>query len=383
VTLPSKPPQQTHFLKRHGLKLGASALIAVGLVTTLQKSGLKIVPSGVSFADVKWWTLPVYFVTLLAMTYFRATRWRFLLRAVVDVPARRILVVSWVGFAAIFLMPFRIGEFVRPYMLAADGSGRGKDGKPLTISVSMATGSVVAERIVDGLYLSLVLAIALLLVPTVHPLPKTVVGLDVSVEQVRIYGFTMLGIFTIAFIVIAVFYFARVWAHKATLAVFGLISRPLGEKLARIAEKLADGLHFLGRGRDALPFVLETSAYWFFNALGMWILAWGCGVVHADGTGITFPETCTLMGMLGVTVLIPGPPGAVGLFQTGIYAGMTMYFPTSVVVSAGAAYVFLLYLIQTFWTLGAGAGCMIFDRGASRALRAAETQAEAPAEGAA
>jgi len=114
VTLPSKPPQQTHFLKRHGLKLGASALIAVGLVTTLQKSGLKIVPSGVSFADVKWWTLPVYFVTLLAMTYFRATRWRFLLRAVVDVPARRILVVSWVGFAAIFLMPFRIGEFVRP-----------------------------------------------------------------------------------------------------------------------------------------------------------------------------------------------------------------------------------------------------------------------------
>ena len=87
----------------------------------------------------------------------------------------------------------------------------------------------------------------------------------------------------------------------------------------------------------------------------MWILAWGCGVVHADGSGITFGEACALMGMLGCTILIPGPPGLLGVFQAGIYAGMTMYFPREVVTGGGSAYVFLLYVIQLAWTIiGAG-----------------------------
>ena len=46
------------------------------------------------------------------------------------------------------------------------------------------------------------------------------------------------------------------------------------------------------------------------------------------------------MGLLGVTILVPGPPGLLGVFQLGIYAGMTMYYPTWVVTGPGAAYVF-------------------------------------------
>ncbi len=52
------------------------------------------------------------------------------------------------------------------------------------------------------------------------------------------------------------------------------------------------------------------------------------------------------MGMLGCAILIPGPPGMLGVFQAGIYAGMTMYFPTAIVKGPGAAYVFLMYASQ-------------------------------------
>ena len=77
--------------------------------------------------------------------------------------------------------------------------------------------------------------------------------------------------------------------------------------------------------------------------------------MHADGSAITFGEACALMGMLGCTILIPGPPGLLGVFQAGIYAGMTMYFPREVVTGGGSAYVFLLYVIQLAWTIiGAG-----------------------------
>jgi hypothetical protein len=363
------PPPQAPFLRRHAGKFLASALIGIGLVAMLQKSGLKILPTGVSFATIRWWTLPIYVVTLTGMNFFRATRWRFLLRKVVDVPLRRLVIVSWIGFAAILLMPFRLGEFVRPYMLRSGGKAPGRDGQMQTISLTMATGSVVAERVADLAYLSIVLAIALIFVPTVQPLPMSIVGLDVPLERVRQAGFGMLGLSAIAVTVIAVYYFAREWARRATLAVFGLVSRPLGEKLASMAEKFADGLHFLGHIGDAIPFLLETTAYWFLNVLGMWILAWGCNVVHADGTAITLAESCSLMGLLGVTILVPGPPGLLGVFQLGIYAGMTMYYPESIVIQAGAAYVFLLYATQFIWTLVAGGGCLLLERNSVQTLK--------------
>ena len=371
VTPPPLSTKGPGFLSRHKGKLIASAIITVSIWLMMRKGGLALVPEGGSFSQVKWWTLPVYAASYMAANYFRAGRWRYLLRSFADVPTKRILAVSWIGFAAIIIMPFRIGEFVRPYMIREKGK----------VSLSSATGTVVAERVVDGLYLSIVLATALIMVPTISPLPDTVVGIPVSVAHVRDSGFVMLGVFTTAFIVIAVFYFARSWAKRATLLVFGVVSKRLAEKLADTAEKLANGLHFLGRGRDAIPFLLETTAYWGLNVLGMWLLAWGSGVTHANGTPITFGETCALMGMLGVTILIPGPPGLLGVFQAGIYAGMTMYFPTEIVTGPGAAYVFLLYALQVGWTLTAAAFFMIIDRKNVTRLREAEEAAEHAGEG--
>lgn len=366
---------KTHFLRRHAGKLAASAVITACLVYAVQSGGIKIWPRGVSFAQIRWWVVLAYFVTLTVMNYFRAVRWRFLLRAVVDIPKPRLLAVSWIGFAAIFFLPFRIGEFVRPYMIRAPEHTR--DGKKVReVSMSMATGSVVAERITDALYLSIVLALALVFVPTIQPLPKTVVGLKISVEQVRFAGFTMLGVFIAAFATLAVFYFARTWAHRCTLAVLGMVSRPLAEKVAGIVEHLADGLHFLGRPRDALPFLAETTAYWGLNVFGMWILALGSGIVHADGSPATLSEACALMGMLGVTILLPGPPGLLGVFQAGIYAGMTMYYPTDIVTGPGAAYVFVMYATTVVWSLISAGGLLLLYRGALQALEEAEVLEE-------
>ncbi len=360
----STPPEAStkSFLARHRQKLILSAIITALIVYAMQKGGLSLIPERKDFAHVRWWAVAAYLVPLVGMSYFRAVRWRFLLRPMAEVPRRRLLAVSWIGFAAILLLPFRLGEFVRPLMIRQKGR----------ISGSAATGTVVAERVVDGLYLSTVLAAALVLVPHVEPLPEKVVGLNISVAEIRYFGFLMLGVFVCAFTVIGVYYFARTWAHRITLAVFGLFSKRLAEKLAGMAERLADGLHLFSRGRDSLGFLFETSAYWALNACGMWLLAWGCGVVHADGSPINFGEACALMGMLGITILIPGPPGLLGTFQAGIYAGMTMYFPTSVVTGQGAAYVFLLYLVQCVWQIGSALFFLIGDRTALREFSAAQ-----------
>jgi hypothetical protein len=102
----------------------------------------------------------------------------------------------------------------------------------------------------------------------------------------------------------------------------------------------------------------------------MWVLALGCNIVHADGSAITLAETCGLMGMLGCAILIPGPPGMLGMFQAGIYAGMSMYFPKSIVLGPGAAYVFLLYISQVSLQFLTGAWGL-YDEGGARRLRGA------------
>jgi hypothetical protein len=363
------------FLRRHAVKFALSFVITACIVYTFHKGGLKLVPEGGDFQRVQPLAVVAYVMSLAVLTWFRSVRWRFLLRSLADIPRKRLLAVSCVGFAAILLLPFRIGEFVRPYLIRTPAGERESEGRSITLTA--ATSTIVAERVIDGFYLSLVLAFALFFVPTVHPLPDKVIGLAIPVARVRAGGYAMLGIFTAALITIAVFYFARAWAHRTTLAVVGKVSLPLAEKLAALCEKLADGLHVFGRGRDALGFLVESTFYWTANALGMWLLAWGCGVVHADGSPPTFGESCAEMGLLGCTLLIPGPPGLLGVFQVGVYAGMTMFYPTSIVTGPGAAYVFLLYACQFgFQVVTAGIGLASMGRGASlRALEDAEAVA--------
>jgi hypothetical protein len=361
----SSPPS---FLRRHAVKLAASVLITLGVVYSVEKGGLELVPDGGDFSHVRWAAFALYVPLFLAMTWFRAVRWRFLLRSLVEVPKVRLFAVSCAGFLAVLLLPFRIGELARPYMLRTPPE-EARPGRP-ALSMTAATSSTIAERVLDGLFLSIVLALVLLLVPTISPLPDRVIGLPVSVAHVRMMGFAMLGVFSAALAVIAVFYVARDFAARLTRAIVGKLSPRLADRLANMAGKLADGLHVFRSERDALGFLVETAAYWTCNGLAIWVLAIGCGIVHADGSAITFPEALGLLGMVGCTILIPGPPGLLGVFQAGIYAGMTMYIPRDVITSAGVAYVFLLYASTVIITIVTGAWGLWHEGGARR-LRSA------------
>jgi uncharacterized membrane protein YbhN (UPF0104 family) len=123
--------------------------------------------------------------------------------------------------------------------------------------------------------------------------------------------------------------------------------------------------------------MFESTLYWGINAAGMWLLAWGCGLQHADGSAITYWEACSMMGMLGVTILIPGPPGLLGIFQAGMFCGMTMYFPATLVESRGAVYACLLFGVQVTFTVVAGAIALLSDRKSLAQISEAEDDAAA------
>lgn len=332
-------------LRRHGVKALVSLLIAAAFAWALLRAGLPIVPDRAAFGRVRWPLVAAHAGILVTVHFIRAVRWRHLLRPIApDIRRRRVVAASWVGFTAILLLPLRAGEIVRPWLI--------RDRKKITLS--SALGTMGAERVIDGLVVTAVLAGALLFVPRLDPLPKTFGDLNIPVAAIPAAGFAALALFVTLFVAMAVFYFARSFSQRVIRATLGRISPRLADRFAAIVGGLAEGLHFLADRRHGVPFIAETLTYWGLNAVGMWVLGLACGLP------MTFGHACAVMGVLAVGILVPAGPGLFGAFQASTYGALAMYFAPTMVTWEGAVYVFLLYGVQFVWHLvAAGAGVAI------------------------
>ncbi len=356
ATPPRRPP--AGFWQKHGLKLGVSVVITAAFVWTFRRGGLPLIPPMSALKKVELSTYVEYIALLIILHLARATRWRHLLAPIADIPLRRIIAVSWIGFLAILVMPLRAGEFVRPYMIRQKGK----------ISIAAATGTIGAERVIDGLYLTVLLGICLQLAHPLSPLPDHIGKLQIPVAAVPAYAYLSLLGFTTAFCMMGLFYWRPIIGHKVVEKTLGLVSPRIAAKVGDFVARTVEGLKFLPSLRHFGPFMLETTIYWGCNGLGMWILARGCGIEH-----ISLAQAFVVMGVLGVGILVPAGPGLFGAFQASTYAALAMYFPDDVVLGPGGVFVFLLYVIQIAWNVLTGAFFLIVDRGAAREVIEAET----------
>ncbi|APR87104.1 Hypothetical protein A7982_12453 [Minicystis rosea] len=355
VPLPPTQGGVAGLIQRHGVKLLASILLGGGLAWLLARGGLPLVPPAHAFAKVKPWTVVVYVASLAIVHFFRAFRWRHLLRPVGQASARSVIGVSWIAFGAILLSPLRSGEIVRPYLIT----------KRSNVRFWEAAGTVGAERVIDGLVLSAVLFAGLSLATPLSPLPDHVGNLPVPAAAVPKAAYGALILFMSAFALMGIFFFARDFARRATFAVIGLVSRDLAAAFARIVERVADGLRFLPSAQHTMPFLAETLAYWGVNVLGVALLAWGAGL-----ESITLAQAAVTVGCLGVGILVPAGPGYFGAFQLSTYMALAMYFPEAMLVGPGAAFVFLLYVAQVGFHVAAMLFALVLDRLEPRAITA-------------
>jgi glycosyltransferase 2 family protein len=352
-------PKPAHgFWHKHGLKLAVSIVIAAAFVWTFERGGLPLIPPASAFQKVNVASCVEYMAIVVFWHCIRATRWRHLLSPIADVPLRRIVAVSWIGFAAILLMPLRAGEFVRPYMIREKGK----------VSMAAATGTVGAERIIDGLCLTILLGVCLQISHPLSPLPDHIGKLQIPVAAVPAAAYLSLLGFVFAFGLMALFYWRPSLGHRFVEKTIGLFSRRIAEKAADFVARTADGLKFLPNLRHFGPFMFETILYWGLNGVSMWVLARGCGL-----ESITVVQAFVVMGVLGVGILVPAGPGLFGAFQASVYAALAMYFPDDVVLGPGGVFVFLLYVMQFVWHLLAASLFLLVDRGAARQVIEAET----------
>jgi hypothetical protein len=291
-----------------------------------------------------------YVGILLVIHLMRTWRWGLLLEPIAKVPFARLNGVSAVGFMALMILPFRLGEFARPYLVA--------DGKRLRVSAALS--SVVVERVVDGIFTAALLVLVLLAVPEGTP----------NLRLLRAAGYAMFLGFLGLLVFLVVAYRNRGLAVRFTERVLGAVSPRAAERVSGMMDAFIHGLRVVPtRGKVALFFGL-TALYWGVNACGMSLLA------RAFGLQLGPVAAATVLGALVVGVMIPAGPGMVGTFQAATVIGLSVFVPRGVVDVQGHAYAHVLWATQLVVTTALGI-VFLFSRHVSLArLVAAKEEVE-------
>ncbi len=313
-------------MKRAVQVLAGLAVSAVALWLTLRGKDLGAIWAELRAADYRY--LVPYFVILVAIHLARTIRWGILLEPVARIPFGRLNAVSAVGLMALVILPFRLGEFARPYLVAEPGRLR----------ASTALSSIVTERVADGIFMGLLLVVALLAVPDGAP----------GVRILRVGGVLVSLAFAALLVFLVIAYRNRALAVRIVRAVLRPVSAALAERASGMIDAFIHGLRLVPSRRKAGAFLLLTAVYWGLNALGMSVVARGFGFQ----LGVV--ESCALLGVLVIGVMIPAGPGMIGTFQGAIVVGLALFAPREAVATRGTAYANVVWAVQLFQVTALG-----------------------------
>jgi len=295
-----------------GLQLGLSLALGAAFAWALAPH-LQAVPTDLS---VPAWVLPTFLATLVPYQAFRGLRWFAIVGVLGPVGLGEALAIAWAGSMWIALLPFRLGEFARPVFLAQRTS----------IPIERALGAVALERVIDGCTLCVVffVSIGIRPLPAAHPIVWATLGL--------------MGIMSTALLALAVM--AR-WP-TATGRIAAVFIRPLSHRMAAFVDKtvtsVAQGFAALPSRRALAACMVTTLGYWMSCALGIWVLARGCGLP------LQFVDAVTVLAVMNIALMIPGGPAQFGTFQTGVLWGISLFASAEVVRNQGSVFAFYLYV---------------------------------------
>src|SRR5215510_5685251 len=247
--------------------------------------------------------LVLSFGFVLATYWARAIRWQYLLEPIGPTRFRTVLRTTVLGFAALAVLPARIGDVIRPYLLART--------EGLPTSATFAT--VVMERVLDLIAVLALLALYVWGFSGVGALPA------VFLRPVEVSA-------TIASVV-AVVLLALMWilaTHPERIgALVGMAARVLpgrvSHRIEEVVSVFSGGFAAAREPRAMVMAILWSFVVWLAIAGEAW------AVTIAFGIAMPFEGTFLLQGLLVIGVAVP-TPGGVGSYHAAYQWGVTHFF---------------------------------------------------------
>jgi uncharacterized protein (TIRG00374 family) len=264
-----------------------------------------------SLQGANYWFLLPALVAYFAGVWLRAVRWHYLLRPVKSLSPGRLFPVVVIGYMANDVLPARLGELVRAYVLGE------QEGVPKTTTL----GTIVVERLFDGLAMLIFVALVALVVP-----------LNAQIAQIFRIG-------AILFIAVLVALFAigssRPRAVRLIEGVEKILPDSLRGKVGATADRFLQGMDALQSAHlSAMVLALSLGA-WLCEATMYAIVALGFGL------GLGFPAYMLTTAVANLGAMVPAAPGYVGTFDFGALASLRLFNASP---GQAAGYVLVLHL---------------------------------------
>lgn len=238
----------------------------------------------------------------LVSYYVRAYRWKLLLIEDKRTAMSNLFSATSIGYMANNLLPARIGELVRVYVLGE------KEG----IDKGTVFASLVLDRLFDGF------SVLFILVATLFTIQ--IPGTDTEIRPALMMG----GYVTVAaYLGIVVF---LVLLKKNTMLMLRFAAFLLKPFSSRLAEKVIPllGSFIKGIRLSSRPAILA-------GLLGSSFLIWATAIWPIDLTlrsfGIALPLTASLfiMVLLVVAVMVPASPGYIGTYHYACFKALSVF----------------------------------------------------------
>ena len=274
------------------------SLVAVLLVTAgcliVVLWGLKVEDARLALSQAHLAVLFPLTALYLVASVIRTARYNLLLRA--PVPFRDLFGVVAVSFLAVNVVPLRMGEFVRPYLLA----------ERYKIEFGHGVAAVVLERVLDLIGLLVLLALVALDMPDRDVVVK-------GVDLIKVGQWTIGSAVATALVGVGTLAIVGLPAVRFLERVVGRVSMSLAGKVGRMGTTFVEGVRTLAsRPRDAAVAVLLTGGIWVVGVLACWTAMHGFPGLGARLDEAMFSWAATLTAI----TLVP-TPGFFGSFEAG------------------------------------------------------------------
>jgi len=292
-------------MANRAVRVGVSVVLMIVLLAVfLWNADLEEVGRVLTTADGS--LLAAAMLVALFSYFLRALRWKFILLPVGRVRLSSVLITTAVGYAALSLLPARMGDLIRPLLLA----------RREKIPASASLASVLTERVFD---LWTVVFFFLIFIVWPPRMPDLDEGARHSLEVLSLSGYVVGGGLLVGtLILLGLFRYQDRMVEILTRPV-AWIKESWEQPFANFCNHFLDGLRVLQRPRDLLITLVSSIVMWY-------VICWQVRLtLLAFDVDLPLRAAYLIVTMAVIGLAVP-TPGGVGGFHKATQVGMTMFF---------------------------------------------------------
>lgn len=269
------------------------------------------------FQNLRYIFLIPSIILLLSITILRSLRLGVMLSTMEKIHQRTLLPITCVGFMGIALVPMRIGELIRPYLVSKESQ----------ISFSSALATIFVERMIDSLTIILIL----FLIIFTSPLPEWIVRTG--------YGFLAVFVFFLFFV--CFLYFNTKFSLQLLRSLTKILPLKLVAKVEGMISSFTEGLKIIGSPVRLGYTILLSFVIWGISGLVIY------SFFFLLNLQLSLLNAFIVLIITIIGISLPAGPGFIGNFQFACIIALSIFgVPKDIALAFSMVYYFIGIGIQ-------------------------------------